>query len=151
MKAPEYAVSSGWLVEVVDQHTCGAGGAFGHEPGCGSIPVARVDVLLRAYGAYSRIVHGSLHRIAEVVSLVSSGDLPRHEAAVQRRAILDILAPDLCGQIRQGYRDQTEHAEHYVAICTRPQDHVGPHQGVESFGGRAYQFDDDLTPKGDSW
>jgi hypothetical protein len=47
--APEYAIESGWLVEVVKEHTCGAGdGMYGHEPGCGLIPIAKVDDLLAA-------------------------------------------------------------------------------------------------------
>jgi hypothetical protein len=45
--ATKYAIDSGWLVEVVNEHTCGAGdGMYGHEPGCGLIPVATVDDLL---------------------------------------------------------------------------------------------------------
>lgn len=40
------AIESGWLVEVVNHHTCGTGpnGYYGaHEPGCGSIPICRVE------------------------------------------------------------------------------------------------------------
>lgn len=44
----KYAIDSGWLVEVVNRHTCGTdeGGYYGaHEPGCGSVPVQRLDDL----------------------------------------------------------------------------------------------------------
>lgn len=39
---PHLEVEGGWLIEVVGRHTCGAGpgSGAGHEPGCGSIPVA---------------------------------------------------------------------------------------------------------------
>ena len=42
-KAGKLIIENGWLVEVVDRHTCGTGpdGYYGaHEPGCGMIPVA---------------------------------------------------------------------------------------------------------------
>lgn len=41
-------IENGWLVEEVDEHTCGAGrdGHYGlHEPGCGMVPVTRLDDL----------------------------------------------------------------------------------------------------------
>lgn len=43
-KRPRLEIEGEWLVEVVDYHTCGAGpgSGAGHEPGCGSIPVARL-------------------------------------------------------------------------------------------------------------
>lgn len=54
----EYAIVNGWLVEIVDYHTCGTGpnGHYGtHEPGCGQIPIGKVEDLLtdasRAYEA----------------------------------------------------------------------------------------------------
>lgn len=34
-----------WLVEDVSTHTCGAGDVYGHEPGCGSIPVTNLATL----------------------------------------------------------------------------------------------------------
>lgn len=49
MSSTEYAIENGWLVEVVNEHTCGTGpgGHYGaHEPGCGMVPVARVEDLL---------------------------------------------------------------------------------------------------------
>lgn len=60
--APAYAVESGWLVEVVNEHTCGTArdGHFGaHEPGCGLVPVATVEDLLVAQVA--------LHLLRKVV------------------------------------------------------------------------------------
>ena len=45
----EYAVENGWLVEVINEHTCGAGvGSMPHEPGCGMVHVARIEDLLAA-------------------------------------------------------------------------------------------------------
>lgn len=50
----EYAIAGGWLVEVVNEHTCGTGpsGHFGaHEAGCGTIPMVpleRIFALLKA-------------------------------------------------------------------------------------------------------
>ena len=41
-KAGKIAIENGWLVEVVDEHTCGTGedGYYGqHEPGCGMVPI----------------------------------------------------------------------------------------------------------------
>lgn len=41
-------VDSGWLVEEVDEHTCGTdpSGHYGqHEPGCGLIPAVQLDTL----------------------------------------------------------------------------------------------------------
>ena len=32
-------IENGWLCEAVDEHTCGAGDQYGHEPGCGLIPM----------------------------------------------------------------------------------------------------------------
>lgn len=45
----QYAIEGEWLIEVVGHHTCGAGpGSYGgiHEPGCGTLPVAKVEDLL---------------------------------------------------------------------------------------------------------
>jgi hypothetical protein len=53
-----YAVENGWLCEVVNEHTCGTGpdGYCGaHEPGCGLVPVARVDELLREQAEAHRL------------------------------------------------------------------------------------------------
>lgn len=53
-EANEYAIENGWLCEVAKVHTCGTdpGGYFGaHEPGCGLLPVARIDDLLAAHAA----------------------------------------------------------------------------------------------------
>ena len=49
----EYAVENGWLVELVNEHTCGAGpgSGAGHEPGCGMIPIDTVENLLRSSAA----------------------------------------------------------------------------------------------------
>lgn len=67
--AVEYAVDSGWLVEVVNEHTCGtaAGGYYGaHEPGCGMVPVARIDDLLNELTDARRALRAwSLWRLAE--------------------------------------------------------------------------------------
>lgn len=41
-------IMSGWLVEPAGEHTCGAGGSesgYAHEPGCGYVPVQRLDDL----------------------------------------------------------------------------------------------------------
>lgn len=46
----QYGVVNGWLFEYVNEHTCGTGrdGYFGaHEPGCGTVPIARVEDLLQ--------------------------------------------------------------------------------------------------------
>lgn len=45
----EYAVEGEWLVERTGEHTCGTGrgGHYGaHEPGCGVIPIGKVEDLL---------------------------------------------------------------------------------------------------------
>lgn len=44
---------NGWLVQVVDEHTCGAGpgAGGGHEPGCGLVPIASVEHLFRLLAA----------------------------------------------------------------------------------------------------
>lgn len=55
---PEYRIDGEWLVEVVNEHTCGTarGGYYGaHEPGCGMVPVGKVDDLLRDAGIGSRM------------------------------------------------------------------------------------------------
>lgn len=38
-------IVNGWLVEVVDQHTCGAGpgSGAGHEPDCGLVPITSLE------------------------------------------------------------------------------------------------------------
>lgn len=62
MAEPTYAIDGGWLVEVVNEHTCGtaASGYYGaHEPGCGMVPVARVDDLLHqqtGWALYNELV-----------------------------------------------------------------------------------------------
>lgn len=38
----QYSVINDWLVIAANQCTCGAGGEFGHEPGCGYEPVAKI-------------------------------------------------------------------------------------------------------------
>jgi hypothetical protein len=48
-KTYRWAADSGWLVEQVDQHTCGTGpnGHYGHhEPGCGLIPLVELPTAL---------------------------------------------------------------------------------------------------------
>lgn len=43
---PHLEIEGDWLVEVVDEHTCGTGpnGHYGlHEPGCGTVPVAQLN------------------------------------------------------------------------------------------------------------
>lgn len=44
-KYPHLEVDGDWLIEVVNEHTCGAGpgSGAGHEPGCGTIPVGRLE------------------------------------------------------------------------------------------------------------
>lgn len=44
---PHLEVDGNWLVEVVNEHTCGAGpgSGAGHEPDCGTIPVGRLATL----------------------------------------------------------------------------------------------------------
>lgn len=42
LESGESAIENGWLVDIVDHHTCGTGenGHYGlHEPGCGRVPV----------------------------------------------------------------------------------------------------------------
>lgn len=43
-KYPHLEVDGDWLIEAVNEHTCGAGpgSGAGHEPGCGTIPVGRL-------------------------------------------------------------------------------------------------------------
>lgn len=43
---PEYAVASGWLVEITGQCTGGGCGSSGHEPSCGMDPIATVEHIL---------------------------------------------------------------------------------------------------------
>lgn len=50
-----------WLVEDVGQHTCGAGGEWPHEPGCGLVPlmpVAALDAQMRARSRFAARVVG---------------------------------------------------------------------------------------------
>lgn len=52
----EYAVVGDWLVESTGGCTCGAGeGIYGHEPGCGQEPIARVSELLDQAAALARV------------------------------------------------------------------------------------------------
>ena len=48
MSADAMRIEGTWLVEVVDEHTCGAGPGSGtgmHEPGCGLVPVVDLATL----------------------------------------------------------------------------------------------------------
>lgn len=61
MTAPEQRPASerlftdgGYLVEDVGHHTCGAGGEWPHEPGCGLVPVIPLDDLDAQMRARSR-------------------------------------------------------------------------------------------------
>lgn len=74
---PKYAVENGWLVEVFDHHTCGAGDYGQHEPGCGMIPVARIEDLLREQAEARRLREsaapvGAYGRALEEISLMRS-------------------------------------------------------------------------------
>lgn len=45
-KPADLSVMNGWLVESVGKHTCGAGiDGYGHEPGCGYVPVLNLAEL----------------------------------------------------------------------------------------------------------
>lgn len=71
MTAPErpaherILIEGEWLVENVGQHTCGAGGEWPHEPGCGLVPlmpVAELDAQMRARSRFAaRIVGETVH------------------------------------------------------------------------------------------
>lgn len=54
-----YAVFGDWLAKCVDQCTC-YGGEFGHEPGCGYEPVAKISEIEAVLGTVA-VVRG-LHR-----------------------------------------------------------------------------------------
>lgn len=42
----DMSIMNGWLVEAVGEHTCGAGAdGYGHEPGCGYVPVLNLAEL----------------------------------------------------------------------------------------------------------
>lgn len=98
----EYAIDSGWLVEVVNEHTCGtaAGGYYGaHEPGCGLVPIAKVDDLLRALSAVARVT--SLADTCEASAARDRADIAEHrdhwtlgqiDARERRAQNLDIVA-----------------------------------------------------------
>lgn len=47
---------NGWLVQVVDEHTCGAGSGSGagHEPDCGLVPIASFEHLFELLAAEAR-------------------------------------------------------------------------------------------------
>ena len=66
---PEYVVASGWLVEKVGEHTCGAGPEV-HEPYCGYVPVApmtKIFDLLRSDA--ERVVRTHVERaLAKIVA-----------------------------------------------------------------------------------
>jgi hypothetical protein len=50
-----------WLVEDVGVHTCGAGGEWPHEPGCGLVPlmpVAALDEQMRARSRFAARIVG---------------------------------------------------------------------------------------------
>ena len=45
-KPADLSIMNGWLVESVGKHTCGAGmDGYGHEPGCGYVPVLNLAEL----------------------------------------------------------------------------------------------------------
>lgn len=47
-----FTVEDGWLVELTGQHTCGGSShewPYAHEPGCGMVPIGRVEDLLREH------------------------------------------------------------------------------------------------------
>lgn len=55
---PRLAIDSGWLVEEVDEHTCGTGrdGHYGaHEPGCGLVPVMTVAALVGLFDTLTAV------------------------------------------------------------------------------------------------
>lgn len=54
-----YAVFGDWLAQCVDQCTC-YGGEFGHEPGCGYEPIAKISEVLAALSVVKRL--SDLHR-----------------------------------------------------------------------------------------
>lgn len=67
MTGPRITLDGEWLVEQVDHHTCGAGGEWGHEPGCGLVPLmtlAELDELLTALGK----LKAPINRPAEVIA-----------------------------------------------------------------------------------
>lgn len=48
---------NGWLVQVVDEHTCGAGpgSGAGHEPDCGLVPIVSVEHLFELLAAEAAV------------------------------------------------------------------------------------------------
>jgi hypothetical protein len=58
----DYAIFGEWLAKCVDQCTC-YGGEFGHEPGCGYEPVAKIAEIEAALSAAERV--RKLHRPLE--------------------------------------------------------------------------------------
>lgn len=56
--AARLTITNGWLVEEVEEHTCGTGrdGHYGHhEPGCGEIPVMEVVELVALFDALTAL------------------------------------------------------------------------------------------------
>jgi hypothetical protein len=57
-QAANLTITSGWLVEEVDEHTCGTDrdGYYGHhEPGYGQIPVMQIDELVALFDALAAL------------------------------------------------------------------------------------------------
>lgn len=80
-------IEAGWICEVHRECTCGDGGAYGHEPGCGLVPIATVESALVALAtiggmtsstmwtaSYTPTDHPDRARIVEVHSAVSAED-----------------------------------------------------------------------------
>lgn len=94
----EYAIENGWLVEYVGHHTCGTGlsGYYGaHEPGCGLVPVSRIEDLLKA--------QAELHWLRTKVQQVTrtGDDLLAHGAVVASDF------PNLIDRLRATLEDQS--------------------------------------------
>lgn len=68
-----YAVIGEWLVQEADGCTCYGGGPYGHEPGCGYEPVAKISEIEATLSAVNRL--RKLHYGIDTSDRYTSGGL----------------------------------------------------------------------------
>lgn len=75
-KPADLSIMNGWLVESVSRHTCGAGmDGYGHEPGCGYVPVLNLAEL----DGYPKQTAEAVERVSALHRMVLRGNSMRGE------------------------------------------------------------------------